>query len=169
MTASAAHNKHWQIFEVVFGVPILLALLLQWAVPLSLPRGRWVPAFILSGAVFMILGAGLAAAARRELHKYNQPTDPGQATRKIVTTGVYSFSRNPIYLGGAGMLAGLALAVNFPWGLIMLLPALAACQTILILPEERYLTQKFGGEYQQYRASVRRWVGRTRHHRSGAR
>ena len=93
----------------------------------------------------------------------------GQATQKIVTAGVYSFSRNPIYLGGAGMLAGLALAVNFPWGLIMLLPALAACQTILILPEERYLTQKFGGEYQQYRASVRRWVGRTRHHRSGAR
>jgi hypothetical protein len=44
MATNAAHTRWWQIFEVVFGIPLLVAIALQWAVPLTpetLARDEW--------------------------------------------------------------------------------------------------------------------------------
>ena len=163
MSIEVAHKSRWQIFEVIFGVPFLVAIALQLLVPLSLPRGSLTPVFILGGTALIVLGAALVVSARRELVRRGQPTDPGLPTTKVVTTGVFSISRNPLYLGGVCILIGIALAANLPWVLVLLLPALIACHYILIAPEERYLTAKFGDEYRIYAASVHRWLGRTRH------
>jgi protein-S-isoprenylcysteine O-methyltransferase Ste14 len=75
---------------------------------------------------------------------------------------VFSVSRNPIYLGAGCFLVGVALAVNLPWALVLLLPSLVACHYVLIAPEERYLVAKFGEEYRVYAATVHRWIGRAR-------
>jgi protein-S-isoprenylcysteine O-methyltransferase Ste14 len=107
-----------------------------------------------------VLGLTFIVLARRELARQGQPTDPGLATSKLVTTGVFSVSRNPLYLGGICLLAGIALVFNLPWSLVLLIPAIVACHYLLIAPEERYLTAKFDREYAQYAASVRRWFGR---------
>ena len=162
MSMEVAHKGRWQIFEVIFGVPFLVAIALQLAVPLSLPRGSLTPAFILGGVAFIVVGAALAVLARRELARRGQPTDPGLPTSKLVITGVFSISRNPLYLGGVCFLIGIALAVNLPWALVLLLPALVACHYVLIGPEERYLAARFGEEYCMYAASVHRWIGRAR-------
>lgn len=162
MATDAAHTSRWQTFEVVFGIPFLAAVALQWAVPLSLPRGFFTPAIIAGGIALIIVGAALVILARREFAQHGQPTDPGFATGKVVTTGVFSVSRNPLYLGGVCILAGIALAVNLPWLLALLLPALVACRFVLIAPEERYLGAKFGEEYAMYAATVHRWLGHAR-------
>ncbi len=166
MTTDAAHERRWQIFEVVFGIPFVIALALQWAVPLSLHRGPLTPVFIFGGVVFFVLGVALVILARRELARREQPTDPGVPTTRVVTTGVFSISRNPLYLGGICVLIGIALAANLPWVLVLLIPALVACHYILIVPEERYLAARFGEEYRGYAASVHRWLGRARHRTS---
>lgn len=158
----AAHKKRWQVFEVVFGVPFLVAIALQLAVPVSLPRGPFTPAFVVAGAALFVAGLTLVILARREFARQGQPTDPGLPTGKLVTAGVFSISRNPLYLGGVCLLIGIALAANLPWVLVLLLPALVACHYILIVPEERYLAAKFGRVYRNYAASVRRWLGRSR-------
>ncbi len=158
----AAHTKRWAVFEVVFGVPFLIALALQLAVPLSLPRGPFTLAFVLAGGLLLVAGLSLVILARRELARQGQPTDPGVPTSKLITTGPFSISRNPLYLGGVCVLSGLALVANLPWVLVLLAPAVVACHFVLITPEERYLAAKFGGEYQDYAASVRRWLGRSR-------
>lgn len=160
MSKDVAHKSWWQVFEVIFGIPFLAAIALQLAVPLSLRRGFLKPAIIPTGAALIIVGAALVVLARRELAHHGQPTDPGHPTSKVVTTGVFSVSRNPLYLGGVCILVGIALAVNLPWVLVLLLPALVACHYVLIVPEERYLAAKFGKDYRTYAASVRRWVGR---------
>jgi protein-S-isoprenylcysteine O-methyltransferase Ste14 len=160
MSTDAAHKSWWQISEVVFGIPFLAAIALQLAVPLSLPRGWLTPAIIPGGVALILVGAALIILARREFAQRGQPTDPGRPTTRIVTTGVFSISRNPIYLGAACFLAGIALAVNLPWVLVLLLPSLVACHYVLILPEERYLVAKFGEGYLVYAATVRRWIGR---------
>jgi protein-S-isoprenylcysteine O-methyltransferase Ste14 len=161
MSTDVAHNSWWQTFEVVFGIPFVAAIALQLALPLSLPRGLPTPVIILGGAALIIVGVALVVLARREFAQRGQPTDPGHPTSKVVTTGVFSVSRNPLYLGGICVLVGIALAANLPWVLVFLLPALVACHYILIAPEERYLATKFGEEYRTYAASVHRWIGRT--------
>lgn len=161
MATEVAHKRWWQIFEVIFGIPFLLATALQLAVPLSFPRGVSTPA-IIGGALLIIGGAALIVLARRALAQQGQPTDPGVPTSKLVTTGVFSVSRNPLYLGGVCLLVGIALALNLPWGLVLLLPAIVACHYVLIVPEERYLAASFGEEYHRYAATVQRWFGRTR-------
>jgi len=162
MSADVAHKRWWQTFEVVFGVPFLFAIALQWVAPLSFPRSFLMPEITLTGIALIILGATLVVLARREFARFGQPTDPGQPTSNVVTTGVFSFSRNPLYLGGVCVLAGIALVFNLPWVLVLLLPALVACHYILIAPEEKYLAARFGQEYIVYAASVHRWLGRRR-------
>ncbi len=162
MSTDVAHNSWWQTSEVVFGIPFLAAIALQLIVPLSLPGGFLTPAIIPGGVALSIVGAALIVLARREFAQRGQPTDPGHPTSNIVTTGVFSISRNPIYLGAVCFLIGIALAVNLPWVLVLLLPALVACHYVLIAPEERYLAVKFGEEYRSYAASVHRWIGRAR-------
>jgi protein-S-isoprenylcysteine O-methyltransferase Ste14 len=147
---------------LVFGIPLLVAIVLQLVFPLSLPRGFLKFPIFLGGAVFIIIGVALVVLARREFAQRGQPTDPGRPTSKVVATGVFSISRNPIYLGVVCFLIGIALAVNLPWVLVLLLPALTACHYVLIAPEERYLSAKFGEEYHVYVASVHRWIGRAR-------
>ncbi len=159
-TSHAAHEKWWQISEVVFGVPLLLAVVLQFVMPLSLPLAQAGRAMIAVGVLLAITGIMLIILARGEFAKHGERTDPGHPTHHIMTTGVFAISRNPLYLGIVIFLAGVALVVNLPWLLIMLVPSILACHYILIVPEERYLAAKFGEEYRRYAHSVRRWLGR---------
>ena len=160
MSTDVAHKSWWQIFEVILGIPFLVALALQLVAPLSYPRRFLTPALIPGGVILLSVGVTLVVLSRREFAQYGQPTDPGHSTSKIVTTGVFSASRNPLYLGGVCILLGTSLALNLPWVLILLLPSIVACHYILIVPEERYLTAKFGEKYRVYTTTVHRWIGR---------
>ncbi len=157
-----AHTSYWQISEVVFGVPLLAGIAMQWVVPLSLPPGALRVALTLVGAAMFAAGIVLAIAARREFARHSQSMEPRRSISRIVDSGVFSLSRNPLYLGIAVGLAGASLTFNNLWILLMLLPAVIACHYILIAPEERYLRQKFGNEYLNYAGRVRRWLGRGR-------
>ncbi len=160
MSEDSAHNRWWEISELVFGIPFILAIALEVAVPLAWPAGWLRLALIAPGAILIVLGIGIVVAARREFAQYGEHTDPGHPTNKIMTTGVFSISRNPLYLGIVIFIVGIALAFDLVWALILLVPSMVACHYILIAPEERYLTAKFGEEYIRYSRSVQRWVGR---------
>jgi protein-S-isoprenylcysteine O-methyltransferase Ste14 len=160
MKADSAHHSNWEIAEVVFGVPFLISIVMQFIVPFSLPPGVPGQVLMLAGIAFIISGIGLIVVARREFARYNQPTDPGQPTSRVITTGVFGISRNPLYLASVLLFGGLALTLNNLWSLAALLVSIIICQRVLIQPEEEYLTAKFGEEYRIYTTTVRRWLGR---------
>lgn len=162
MSTNAAHERWWQTSDVVFGMPLLAAIALQLFVPLRLFGGFRLPVIIAGGVAFFITGVALVLFARREFARHGQHTDPGHPTTNLVTTGIFSFSRNPLYLGVVCLLIGIALMINSLWVLVFLLPSIGACHYILIAPEEKYLAATFGEEYHTYAASVHRWLGRAR-------
>lgn len=159
MKADSAHGSNWEIAEVVFGIPFLISIALHFVAPLSLSQGMLRQVLLPVGILLIIIGIRMVVLARRELAHYGQPTDPGHPTSKIVKTGVFAISRNPLYLGSVSVLLGIALALNMLWALITLLVSIVLCHYVLIIPEEKYLAAKFGKAYEGYTATVRRWVG----------
>ena len=160
MSLESAHKNRWQIAEVVFGVPFLISIAIHLVVPYSLSQGIIRQVQIPVGIILIIIGTGIVVLARREFAYFNQPTDPGQPTSRIVHTGVFRLSRNPLYLASVLVFLGLALAFNMLWALVMLLISIVICLYVLIIPEEKYLAAKFAEEYNEYTASVNRWFGR---------
>ena len=160
MKADSAHQSKWVIAEVVFGVPFLLSLGLQFVFPLSFPPGTAHKILVSIGVILMITSLGLIVLTRREFSHYDQPTDPGHPTSQVIKTGVFSISRNPLYFGSVMMFLGLAFVISTYWALLALIISIIVCHYILIIPEEKYLAAKFGGEYQKYTENVHRWLGR---------
>lgn len=124
----------------------------------------WPVKFLIRGlatplGILIILGAiSIGALAVREMFAAQTPIDVRKASTRIVTSGVFQKSRNPIYLGMVLLCAGVAFLVDSLW-LLILVPLLAAVlQKGVIEPEESYLEQNFGEEYLRYKAKVRRWI-----------
>lgn len=160
MSTSSAHQNRWAIGEVVFGIPFLSAVVLQVFAPAPLPFALPQVFLTTAGITLGLAGIGLMLAARRELARYYQPTDPGAPTTALVQSGPYALSRNPLYLAAALLFSGVTLMLATWWAVGALLLALFLCQCLLIVPEERYLAAKFGADYTAYTATVHRWVGR---------
>jgi protein-S-isoprenylcysteine O-methyltransferase Ste14 len=102
--------------------------------------------------------AGLAGvvAFRRQRTTVN-PMTPG-ASSSVVSTGIYRFSRNPMYLGLLFALAGWAVYLSNAAAAILLPAFVAYMNQYQIKPEERTLLAKFGPRFAQYMSRVRRWV-----------
>jgi len=147
MNTDSAHRNGWKIAEVVFGIPFLLAIALQLVVPFRLSQGILRQALIPTGISLVVIGIGFIVSARREFAHHGQPTAPGQPTSKVIKTGIFSISRNPLYLGSVLVVLGIALILNMLWALVTLFISIETCHHILIVPEETYLATKFGKEY----------------------
>lgn len=100
-----------------------------------------------AGTVLVVLGAMFIVIARYQLGKSFSITPQAH---KLVTTGIYSKIRNPIYVFGTVALAGLILLLQRP-SLWVLLAVLVAAQTIRATREARVLEAAFGEAYREYR------------------
>lgn len=83
---------------------------------------------------------------------------PNRPTTAIVTQGPFQYTRNPIYLSFLVAYAGLAMMADAPMMLLLIPGLYYVLDKMVIVPEETYLTDKFGDVYTDYAATVRRWV-----------
>ena len=83
---------------------------------------------------------------------------PIRPTTALVTNGPYRFSRNPMYLSLVLLYVGLALRLNDFWVLALAPVVIVLVHYLAIVREEQYLERKFGQEYLDYKARVRRWL-----------
>ncbi|MBA3879587.1 MAG: isoprenylcysteine carboxyl methyltransferase [Sphingobium sp.] len=118
--------------------------------PLGLP---W-----LLGAAVAIVGLALIGAAIGLFRQRGENPEPWTPTNGIVDTGLYAYTRNPMYLGMAMAHLGLAIVLGSLVSLVLLPVAILIIQTQVIAREERYLEAKFGAAYRDYKTRVRRWI-----------
>lgn len=106
----------------------------------------------------IVVGLLLDGAAAGYFRRLGTPPEPWKPTTVLATGGLYKFSRNPIYLGFAITYLGLAIAMDSPITLALLVPCLIVVDRFVIAREERYLTARFGDTYRAYQGKVRRWL-----------
>jgi protein-S-isoprenylcysteine O-methyltransferase Ste14 len=134
---------------------IIAAFILARFVPLpfSVPRAVEYIGFALV-VIGFLFGLGAVIAFRRA----RTTLDPYHPVSSIVTSGMYGFSRNPIYLGFLLMVIGIPLNAGTYWGIILGPVFILLCNKLVIEHEEAYLEKRFGETYISYRSRVRRWL-----------
>lgn len=143
--------------------PPLVGLLLALGMVALSPDWHWRDVGALRAALAALLllaGAALdllGLLAFRRVRTTVNPLRPARATQ-LVATGVYRFSRNPMYLGMALLLSGGALLLGTLAGALGPVLFVAYITRFQILPEERVMAAKFGDEFTRFCTQVRRWL-----------
>lgn len=136
---------------------LLLFAALAWGQSLFLPLwdaggfGDWLGfACVLAGAMLMILSL-------RQFRQARTTVMPRETARVLMTDGVYQWSRNPIYVADALILTGLALRWDLG-ALVWVVVFVIVMERRFILGEEAGLRAKFGAQFHEWAAKVRRWL-----------
>lgn len=110
------------------------------------------------GLLFLLSGIVLAASAARLFSKAKTGIVPFSESTKLVVSGAYRFTRNPMYLGMFFCLIGVTLLVNNVLGLLVLLLFFFIIRQKFVLKEEVQMQETFGDDYAQFKARIRRWI-----------
>ena len=144
--------------------PPLLALffgILMWGASFALPRvdmpDTW--RFTLTGVLFLISGL-YGFPAFRAFGRAGTTINPVQieTVSALVTTGIYRYTRNPMYVGLTVLLLAWTCFLSAPWTLLGPVIFVLLITRLQIMPEERVMRAKFGDEYTAYQQRVRRWL-----------
>ena len=145
-------NIHPPIVAVIY---IAIAYLLGWffRIPYGVPNGLQMIGFSLT-----VIGFLLGVGAFIEFRKARTTLDPHGSAKQLVRSGIYRYTRNPIYLGFLLMVIGLPLNAGSYWGVLIAPLYIASMNKLVIEHEEAYLEKKFGAIYTSYKSRVRRWL-----------
>jgi protein-S-isoprenylcysteine O-methyltransferase Ste14 len=151
----------WLEHKIPPPIVVLIAAAGMWplagitpAIPLD-NFWRWIVAGGLALGGLLIARSGVRDFVRAETTINPVNID---AASTLVTTGIFAYTRNPMYLGMTILLLGWAIFLSGVWtflGPFLFVPFIARFQ---ILPEERVLAGKFGASYKAYTQEVRRWI-----------
>ncbi len=142
---------------VVFMVSVLLMYLLARFMPFGDFDFFW-RSYLMYALLGIALALGVVALVQFFRTKTTiDPTKPSKAS-KLVSDGIYRFSRNPMYLGLLIMLLVFGLWLGNAFNILVVAGFVAYMNKFQIIPEEDILTEMFGEQYLQFRTRVRRWL-----------
>ena len=142
------------VLVAAFAVTILLVAVYVPLVRIPFPGHKYASA----GLVFVGLLVALVAVLQFRLARTTpNPMSPHKASA-LISSGIYRWSRNPMYVGLALALLGVAAWGSTLAGYLLVLGFCWYLTRFQIIPEEKALLAAFGQEYAQYMARVRRWV-----------
>jgi protein-S-isoprenylcysteine O-methyltransferase Ste14 len=115
---------------------------------------------IIFGSFMIISGLIIILSAIILFKKYQTtitPLNPSNAT-KLITDGIYKFSRNPMYLGLLLVLVGISIILSLTGGFFFILLFILYINLFQIIPEENAMVDLFKDEFLEYKKNVRRWI-----------
>ena len=112
------------------------------------------------GGLTIVLGASVVVLGARTFWRHQTTINPVdlEQVSALVTSGIFGYTRNPMYVGFTAVLAGWAICLAAPWALVGPVVFVLFTTRFQIIPEERVMQAKFGQEYKDYQAQVRRWL-----------
>lgn len=110
------------------------------------------------GELFIAAGLIAMAAAVIEMGKHNTTVIPHRDADALVQSGIFAFSRNPIYLGDVLVLIGCVIFFKATVALLLVPVFVLVILQRFILPEEDRLYAKFGDVFDDYCELTRRWI-----------
>jgi len=140
---------------LIYASALAIGLLANRLYPIAfVPRGL----SRVLGWPLIVGGPVVGSLGLREMKRADTNVDPREPTTAIVTGGPYRFTRNPLYLSMTLIYAGITALANALPAALLLPFVLHIMRRGVIEREERYLERKFGDEYLDYKARVRRWI-----------
>ena len=111
-------------------------------------------------ALLLIFGIIIIRSAFLLFKNHQTTINPLNLTKtsSIVNTGVFKYTRNPMYLGMVFILLSVALKFNIYGGLIVILIFFSFITKFQIIPEEKAMEKLFGQEFKNYKKTTRRWL-----------
>lgn len=142
---------------LIYGSAFAIGFALDWLLPWSAFTGplRW----WLAGAAGLP-AVGIALWALLTFRRADTAIEPWEPARHLVTHGPYAYTRNPMYVSLTLLTAAIAVAVDFPWALLLVPVAVLVTDQHVIAREEIHLRHMFGSAYRDYCTRTRRWLGR---------
>jgi protein-S-isoprenylcysteine O-methyltransferase Ste14 len=125
-----------------------------WPLPIGLAGGPRVAL----GLLVALPGVALMVGALRLFRDMGQDPKPWLATPGVISSGLYRFTRNPMYLSLALGQSAIGIGLGNLWILLLVPLACVVVHITTIRYEEAYLERKFGEVYLDYKKSVRRWL-----------
>jgi len=132
-------------------VGLVMGAILQVLFPLRLFQLPWIG--LAMGLPLFLSGAGLCAWSVLEAKEMNIASP-----NRLLTSGPYALSRNPMYVGWTLIYIGITLAVNSVWILGLLPLVILYIHFVETRKEEQRLAEQFGDDYHNYRRQVRRYL-----------
>lgn len=134
--------------------------LIMYVVSLFLPVGffDFFGRFLLA-KILVLLAALIGLVSLYQFFKKKTSIDPMHPDKanQLVTTGLYKFSRNPMYLALLMVLLGFGLYLGNAFNTLVAAGFVAYMNRFQIIPEERILLAKFGNKFKSYQIATRRW------------
>jgi protein-S-isoprenylcysteine O-methyltransferase Ste14 len=152
-----------QALELRIPPPAITALVAgaMWGISLLAPSVE-MPAFIRVGAAVAIAlaGAGFSLAGVISFRRAGTTANPmkPETASSLVCSGIYTHTRNPMYVGLLLVLVAWAIFLSTAWALLGPLALVLYMNRFQIAPEERVLSARFGADYAAYQSRVRRWL-----------
>jgi len=112
----------------------------------------------LVGIVFLILGGFINVYADNAFRVTGTTVKPFAESANLVTSGLYRFSRNPMYPGFVLVLTGLAILLGLLAPILVVVLFTILMDREFIAVEEQMLATKFSGEWSVYKGKVERWI-----------
>lgn len=139
---------------------LALAVACAWAIGRAEPAGLGLGhvAGGLAGGILVGGGLILIALAIWEMRRMRTTVIPHREADRLVTTGIFRRSRNPIYLGDALILAGLILRFDAVLALPLVPLFLWWIERRFVIPEENRLRRRFRADFARYERATRRWI-----------
>ncbi|MCB0628599.1 MAG: isoprenylcysteine carboxylmethyltransferase family protein [Saprospiraceae bacterium] len=134
-----------------------ISIFIQKQFPLSILFFNTKIAFI-SGRILILLGITILLPALVTFFRTKNTLITIKPANSLQTSGIYSFSRNPMYLGLLVLYIGMAFLKGNFWTFIFIPLVILVINHLVIMKEESYLSRTFEKDYLEYRQHVRRWI-----------